>query len=36
MELLVFMGFLLCLQVGLPYGHILIIVKCRLKWASCF
>ena len=35
MELLVFMGFLLCLQV-LPYGHILIIVKCGLKWASCF
>lgn len=36
MELLVFMGFLLCLLVLLPYGLTMIIVKCRLKWAFCF
>lgn len=36
MELLVFMGFLLCLLVPLLYGLTMIIVKCRLNWASCF
>lgn len=36
MELLVFMGFLLCLLVLLLYGLTMIIVKCRLNWASCF
>lgn len=36
MELLVFMGFFALLAGALLYGLTMIIVKCRLKWASCF
>ena len=31
MELLVFMGFFALLAAYLPYGHIMIIVKCKLN-----